>query len=280
MVYEPSGNETPSIAYQGEAGANSEIAVHHFFKYAKPVPYREFPDVFEAVYRGTCLYGALPVENSLTGSIHQNFELLVQYPSIKIVAECKIRIVHNLIGLPGTTIDKVKRVFSHPQGLEQCKNFLNNHTNCQQVPFYDTAGAVAHLAREGVAGDVAIANEIAAQTHRMQILQREIEDNPQNYTRFLLITNADRPQTKPATKASLVFSLQNHPGALSECLTVFATYNLNMTKIESRPIPGRPWEYRFFVDLDIEPANQALSDAETEIRKHTTNYRVLGIYST
>ena len=277
----PAGGDAdlPRVAFQGEMGANSEIAIRRFLERAEPVPCREFRDVFEAVLSGACRYGALPVENSLTGTIHQNFELLLQFPDLTIVAERNIRIVHNLIGRPGAAIDGIERVFSHPQGLAQCERFLSDHADWQKIPFYDTAGAVAHLAREGQMSDATIASEEAARTYRMRVLKQGIEDNPQNYTRFLLIAAADHPPLAPADKASLVFSTPDRPGALSECLTVFAKHDLNMTKLESRPIPGRPWEYRFYVDVALSADADALGDAEAELRDLTASYRILGVYS-
>ena len=273
------GEETPKVAFQGELGANSEIAIRRFLEPAEPVPRREFRDVFEAVLSGACRYGALPVENSLTGTIHQNFELLLQFPDLTIVAERNIRIVHNLIGRPGATIDDITRVYSHPQGLAQCRRFLSEHAGWQPVSFYDTAGAVAHLAREGTMSDATIASEEAARTYGMRVLRHGIEDNAQNYTRFLLIAAADHPPLAPADKASLVFATPDRPGALSECLTVFAAHDLNMTKLESRPIPGRPWEYRFYVDVALGADRQALHKAEAELRELTASYRILGVYS-
>ncbi len=273
------GTEVPKVAFQGEMGANSEIAIRRFLERAEPVPCREFRDVFEAVLSGASRYGALPVENSLTGTIHQNFELLLQFPDLTIVAERNIRIVHNLIGRPGATIDDITRVYSHPQGLAQCRRFLSEHAGWQKVSFYDTAGAVAHLAREGRRSDATIASEEAARTYGMRVLRQGIEDNPQNYTRFLLIAADDHPPLAPADKASLVFSTTDRPGALSECLTVFAAHDLNMTKLESRPIPGRPWEYRFYVDVALGPDLQALHDAEAELQELTASYRILGVYS-
>ena len=271
--------EVPPVAFQGEMGANSEIAIRRFLERAKPVPCREFRDVFDAVLSGACRYGALPVENSLTGTIHQNFELLLQFPDLTIVAERNIRIVHNLIGRPGAAIDGIARVFSHPQGLAQCERFLSEHADWQKIPFYDTAGAVAHLAREGQMSDATIASDEAARTYRMQVLQQGIEDNPQNYTRFLLIAAADHPPLALPDKASLVFSTPDRPGALSECLTVFAAHDLNMTKLESRPIPGRPWEYRFYVDVALGHDADALRNAAAELRELTASYRILGVYS-
>ena len=278
----PDGGEAedqPKVAFQGELGANSEIAIRRFLERAEPVPRREFRDVFEAVLSGACRYGALPVENSLTGTIHQNFELMLQFPDLTIVAERNIRIVHNLIGRPGAAIGDIDRVYSHPQGLAQCRRFLSEHAGWQKVSFYDTAGAVAHLAREGRMSDATIASEEAARTYGMRVLRQGIEDNAQNYTRFLLIAAADHPPLAPADKASLVFSTPDRPGALSECLTVFAAHDLNMTKLESRPIPGRPWEYRFYVDVALGPGLQALHSAEAELQELTASYRILGVYS-
>ena len=181
--------ETIKVAFQGEKGAFSEKAIHQYFD-AKTIsmPCSTFRDVFDAVLKGSCYYGIVPLENSLSGSIHENFDLLLQFPDIEIAGEKKIRIIHNLITLPGTKIEDIKRVYSHPQGIAQCAKFLSKYPDWENVAFYDTAGSVAFIANQGKKENSAIASEEAAKSYKMEILKESIETNAHNYTRFVIIT--------------------------------------------------------------------------------------------
>jgi len=287
----PSGFATPAarsgptdaiarvrVAYQGEPGANSENLINHYFDEPQPVPRREFIDVFRAVLEGEAEYGALPVENSLTGSIHQNYDLLLQFPDIRIVGEKRLRIIHSLIAPAGTSVEAIRRVFSHPQGLAQCARFLADHPDWEQVPFYDTAGAVAHVARDGQPGDASIASAEAARVHSMVVLKEGIETNPQNYTRFVIIARDDHVEETDPNRGSVVFSVPDRPGALYVALKVLADRKLNMHKLESRPIMGKPWEYMFYVDLELPRGGEIVASALEELKGATENLRVLGLY--
>jgi 3-deoxy-7-phosphoheptulonate synthase len=272
-----------TVAFQGERGAFSENALLRYFpEGAAGVPHAEFRDVFEAVLAGKVAFGIVPVENTLTGSIHQNYDLLLQYPDIRIVGEKIIRIVHHLIGLPGAALEGIRRVYSHPQALSQCALFLERFPGWEKVPFYDTAGAVAFIAREAHPECAAIASLEAAHAYGMQVLKEGIETNVQNYTRFVIIARGEAAGAPGAArgpnKASLVFATANTPGSLFQALRVLAERNINMVKLESRPIMGKPWEELFYLDVAIPEAEEPFRLALEELKGVTEGLRILGIY--
>ena len=206
------------VAFQGERGAFSENAIHrHFAEEVKTLPMPEFKDVFDSVLEGKARFGLVPIENSLTGSIHQNYDLLLQYPDVRIVGERKIRIVHNLIALPGASLEDIRRVYSHPQALAQCSRFLGAHPAWERVAHYDTAGAVRFVAEAGAKENAAIASEEAARVYRLSILTQGLETNARNYTRFVVIareqSEGEGRGGRP-NKASLCFAVADQPGAL------------------------------------------------------------------
>ena len=271
------------VAYQGERGAYGERAIRHWFTGdVKALPVPEFPNVFEAVLEGRAAFGIVPIENSLTGSIHQNYDLLLQYPDIRIVGEQKIRIEHNLIALPQAKVEDIRRVYSHPQGLAQCSRFLDEHPRWERVAFYDTAGAARFVAEKASPENAAIASAEAAAVYGLSVLRQGLETNVQNYTRFFVIAReADMPAaTSPREKgkASLSFSVADQPGALFKALQVLAEQGLNMKKLESRPILGKPWQYLFYIDVDL-PADPAVLERCVEkLSAVTEDLRVLGTY--
>jgi prephenate dehydratase len=268
-----------SVAFQGERGAFSENALLRYFpEGAAGVPHAEFRDVFEAVLAGRVAFGIVPVENTLTGSIHQNYDLLLQYPDLRIVGEKIIRIVHHLIGLPGSSLEGIRRVYSHPQALSQCALFLERFPAWEKVPFYDTAGAVAFIAREGRPEQAAIASLEAARAHGMKVLKQGIETNVQNYTRFVIIAREEAAAARGGNKASLVFATANSPGSLFQALRVLAERSINMVKLESRPIAGKPWEELFYVDVTLPEAEEPFRRALEELKGVTEGLRILGIY--
>ena len=267
------------VAYQGERGAYSEMALLRFFHdldFAS-IPSRHFRDVFEAVLQGTARYGIVPIENSLAGSVHENYDLLLQYADLTIVGEIKLRVEHSLIGLPGSSIETVRRVFSHPQALAQCDDFLGSH-EWELVPFYDTAGSVAHIAEEASPENAAIANARAAEVYGMQILKEGIETNPRNYTRFVVLSREEQEIEADANLASLVFSTPDKPGALFRAMEIMANASLNLKKLESRPIPGKPWQYMFYVDLEMPDSSESFSQALERLHETVADLRVLGVY--
>jgi len=271
------------VAYQGERGAYGEKAIRHYFEgEVKALPVPEFPSVFETVLEGKAGFGIVPIENSLTGSIHQNYDLLLQYPDIRIVGEQTIRIEHNLIGLQGAKIDDIRRVYSHPQGLAQCSRFLDEHPAWERVAFYDTAGAARFVAEAASAENAAIASAEAAEVYGLAVLKQGLETNVQNYTRFFVIAretdSVGDAGPRDKGKASFCFSVADQPGALFRALQVLADKGLNMKKLESRPILGKPWEYQFYIDVDL-PRDPTVFGACMEALKDVTeDLRVLGTY--
>jgi 3-deoxy-7-phosphoheptulonate synthase len=278
-------DEEIRVAFQGERGAFSEKAINRYFdENVRPVSSQSFRDVFKAVLDGEAEYGAVPLENSLSGSIHENYDLLLRFPDLEIVGEKTIRIIHNLITLPDTSMEDIKRVYSHPQGFAQCVQFLEGYPKWEKIPYYDTAGSVAFIAKEGKKENAAIASAEAARVYRMSILKESIETNAHNYTRFVIIArerhSAESGTDKHFDKASLVFSTLDKPGSLYMALKVLADRHLNMKKLESRPIEGKPWEYMFYVDVEIPNDIALFNEAVEELKKTTDDLRVLGIYKT
>ncbi len=270
-------NQEPTVAFLGQEGTFSHKACSQFFGSRVSAVFRpSFRAIFEAVKKGDAHFGVLPLENSLTGSIHENYDLLLEY-DLRIVGEVTLRIVHHLIGRPGARIEQVKRVFSHPQGFQQCRLFLESHEGWELVSVTDTACAVKQIQESGDPGDAAIGSEEEAGLQGMEIIEEGIETNPRNYTRFVIIGTDPLPR-RPRTKSSLIYSTDNRSGALYETLQVFANNGINLVKLESRPIPGRPWEYMFYVDLEADLESPSLEPVLREIGEKTDYLKVLGSY--
>jgi arogenate/prephenate dehydratase len=235
------------VAFQGASGAYSEAAAIRAMPGAKMIPLERFEDVFAAVAAGNASHGILPVENSVGGSIHRNYDLLLEH-DLPIVAETELSVVHNLLALPGIELPNVRRVFSHPQALAQCEQFLHTLPGIEIVATYDTAGS-ARMIREGQLKDTAaIASARAAELFDLAILRAGIQDYQDNITRFVIISRDSKPLA-PADKTTLAFALYNGPGALFKALSVFALRDIDLTKLESRPARGLPWQYVFYADL-------------------------------
>jgi len=263
------------VAFQGEAGAFSEEAGYGYFHSPEMVPQESFEAVFTAVTSGACQSGLIPIENSLAGSIHQNYDLMLRY-DLHIVGEYFLRVRHCLIGFPGVDVSEIKRVISHPQALGQCAGYLRER-GVKTEPVYDTAGSVKILKASGERSTAAIASKRAAEIFEMEILKESIEDNPENYTRFLEIAKAP---VKPdgEAKTSIVFTLKNQPGALFKALSVFALRDIDLTKIESRPLAGKPWEYLFYVDFVGAAGDDTVRRALDHLGEYAVMLRVLGSY--
>ena len=235
------------VAFQGERGAYSEAAAReHLGTQIETLPCKTFEEVFAAVEEGSATHGLLPIENSLAGSIHRNYDLMLRY-DFQIISEHHYRVQHCLIGLPETTLEDIQSVHSHPQALAQCEASLGRLQLASVVEF-DTAGSARLIKEWGDPQAAALASDLAAEVHGLKILARNMEDNPENYTRFLLLTK--QPITVPMEEAigyktSVVFSLKNQPGSLFKALSVFALREIDLKKIESRPFSGKPWEYLF-----------------------------------
>ncbi len=266
------------VAFQGERGAYSEAAAVEYFdgEAIEPVPCETFDEVFACVERGDCDRGIVPIENSLTGSIHRNYDLLLEH-DLSIVGEKYLRIVHCLIVHPGVGLKDIRRVYSHPQALAQCEKTLDWLPDVERIPTYDTAGSVALIKREGLMDAAAIASAQAARVHGMHILKEGIEDNPENYTRFLILAR-DPIEPQPPAKTSIVFAMKNVPGALFKALSVFALRDIDLTKIESRPQKGKAWEYIFYLDFVGSMSEQHCRNAINHLREIATYLRILGSY--
>ena len=265
------------VAFQGERGAYSEAAAVAFFgEEIIPVPCESFDKVFTQVEAGESDYGVVPIENSLAGSIHRNYDLLLRY-ELFIVGELNLRVAHLLIALPGVNLEDVKRVYSHPQALAQCEQSLAALGDVEKVPTYDTAGSVAMLKDRGIYDGAAIASRRAAEIYGMGILASDFEDNSQNYTRFLVLHRQEVVPQGPA-KTSIVFSVENEAGVLFKCLSVFALRDIDLTKIESRPLQGRPWEYFFYLDFAGSMQEERCRRAINHLQEITTFFRNLGSY--
>ncbi|MBI4673694.1 MAG: prephenate dehydratase [Chloroflexi bacterium] len=264
------------VAFQGEPGAYSEAAaLQHFGAGAETVPCETFDDLFARVASRDADCAMAPIENSLAGSIHQNYDLLARH-ALHIVGEHVLRVEHCLIAAHGVTLDDVQLVMSHPQALAQCDHYIRAHGWKREVG-YDTAGSVKMLQASGKRDTAAIASERAAQVYAMQILARNVEDNPQNFTRFLVLAREPVEPVQPC-KTSIVFTLHNVPGALFKALSVFALRDIDLTKIESRPIPGAPWEYMFYLDFAESAYEERGKRALAHLAEIASMLRVFGSY--
>jgi 3-deoxy-7-phosphoheptulonate synthase len=273
--------------FSGERGAFSEQALTRIF--GEDMPRRavsSFRGVFEAVLDGSALAGVMPVENSLTGSIHENYDLFLQYPDIAIVGELKLRVVHCLLGVSGASMESITVVRSHPQGFAQCRAFLDAHPAWQCEACGNTAGAAAQVAAEGSVQAAAIAGEDAAKAFGLKVLKAGIESNPLNYTRFVVIArrigdSAPVPSSlgsDPPNKASLVFSVSDKPGSLFRALKILSDGGINLSKLESRPIHGQPWRYLFYADVSIPETEGMFAPVIEALETETEDFRFLGAY--
>jgi prephenate dehydratase len=265
------------VAFQGELGANSEqVVIDYFGEKAEPVPCQIFDIVFEMVSAHNCEYGVLPIENSLAGSIHQNYDLLLDN-KLFIVGEYYLRIRHDLMVLPGVKHEDIHRVISHPQGLAQCSRYIRSMSGIRIEAVNDTAGSARMVRDAGDRTTAAIAPPRAADIYGMEVLKAGIEDNPENYTRFLVVAR-DPIVPEGEAKTSIVFQLGNQPGALFKALSVFALRDIDLTKIESRPIAGQPWEYMFYIDFLGSTGEERVKRALDHLGEYASTMRVLGSY--
>ncbi|HKS23112.1 MAG TPA: prephenate dehydratase [Thermoanaerobaculia bacterium] len=273
------------VAYQGERGAFSEVAARRLLgSDVTAVPCHSFETMFGAVTSGDAHCCVAPIENSLAGSIHRNYDLLLD-SNLTIAGETNLRVVHNLIAPPGVELADLRRVVSHPVALAQCTRFLAAHPELEPMPVHDTAGAVRLVVEQGRGDTAAIASDSAAEIYGAHVLERSIEDNAQNFTRFLLLLpqDAQPPQLREAArrwKTSLVFRTENKPGALFRALGAFAIFDIDLSKIESRPVEGRPWEYSFYLDIVGRREDSAVARALANLGEIAEMVRVLGSYPT
>ena len=280
------------VAIQGERGSFSHEAAEQMLPNCEVVSCPRSAEVFHRLQRGSVSAAVIPIENSLAGTVAEHADLLVTQ-DVFIQAEFLLRIVHNVIAAPGVKLSALRKVLSHPVALDQCRDFFRHHPRIEPVPFYDTAGSVKHVVTHNLPDSAGIASRHAAREYSGKILRTGIEDDKRNFTRFFLIRKSPKPRTARkgsaakssyqrlippnANKTSIAFKVKNVPGALFKSLSVFALRDISLSKIESRPLRGRPWEYIFYVDFlrgDDEPARNALHD----LREVAEQVKVLGIY--
>jgi prephenate dehydratase len=265
-----------TVAIQGERGAFShQAAIRALGPGIQVLPRATFDELFDSVVEGKADRALVPIENSLHGSIHENYDRLKNHP-LHIVGETQMRISECLIGRPGSSIGMIRRVASHPVALAQCRRFFAERPQVEAVTAYDTAGAVQDLMKGGLATQGAIASRLAAELYGGQVLIEGIEDDPANYTRFLLLARETGP-LETASKTSIVFVLENKPGALHQALGVFASRGVDLCKLESRPLRGHPWEYSFYLDVLGDPRGAA-GEAIEELGRSCRDLRTLGCY--
>ncbi|RUA17021.1 MAG: prephenate dehydratase [Clostridia bacterium] len=264
------------VAFQGEHGAFSEEAIRqHFGPDVETLPCRSFEDIFAAVDEERIDFGAVPVENSVAGSINKAYDLLLEH-DLKAWGEIFLRVRHNLMALPGTKLEEISEVRSHPQALAQCERFLNRH-GWQAKPWYDTAGSAKDLAQNPEPGVAVIASSLAAEIYQLKILTPGIEDMAFNYTRFFVVGRGEPPHAEKA-KTSLVFATAHSPGALVACLNEFASRGINLTKLESRPRRNRPWHYVFYLDFEGHWQDEKQREALVALLARAAFVKLLGSY--
>lgn len=264
------------VAFQGEPGAYSEQAIYaHFGPETTTMPCRSFSGIFTAVHNGTAVYGMLPVENSLAGTVLPAYDLLMDH-DLRVQAEALLRVEHCLMAPAGVTLGDITRVKSHYQALAQCEKNLKR-MGIEAIEHYDTAGAARDLAMHPEPGTAAIASELAAQTYNLEILARNLEDLDFNFTRFFVLGRPDPPRQEPS-KTSIIFTTRHVPGALYAVMGELARRNINMTKIESRPRRNRPWHYLFYVDFEGHEDDAHVQEALIGILKQSSFLKVLGSY--
>ncbi len=267
----------PAVAYQGEPGAYSEEAAHRLFPAAPLEPVRTLHQVFDGVASGAVRAGVVPLENSQAGSINETYDLLAR-GDVHIVGEAVTRVDHALLALPGTSLDVVRRVASHPAALAQCQEFLGGLDESVEIlPVYDTAGAAKRIADERRSGEAAIASERAGEVYGLVALATRIQDTPDNFTRFAAVAVDPAPLGEP-DKTSLVFVTDHRPGALFHALRPFAERGVNLVKLESRPSGSGPWKYRFYLDVEAGAHEPALLAALEDLRTEAAAVQVLGSY--
>ena len=278
-------------AIQGEIGSFSHEAAERMIAGCKLVPCARSAEVFDRVERGSVQAGVIPIENSLAGTVAEHADLLVER-NVFIQAELPLRIVHNVIAAPGVKLNAVRKIYSHPVALDQCREFFRRHPQIEAVPFYDTAGSVKHVMAQDLREAAAIAGRHAARAYAGKILAAGIEDDKQNYTRFFRICRlgprASKKKAEPlplhprlvppgADKTSIAFKVGNVPGSLFKALSVFALRDISLSKIESRPMRGRPWEYVFYIDF-LRGNDEAARSALRHLGEVAEFVKVLGVY--
>ena len=269
------------VAFQGARGAFSEEASRMLLgDELAYLPCERFEQVFRALADGKVRYAVVPIENTLAGSVHENYDHLLKF-QLPIIAEARLRIVHNLIARPEVKFSQIRRAISHPVALRQCLHFFEKHPRIRSEVFYDTAGSVEHVMQHRDTAVAAIGSALAAEYYGAKTLRRSIEDDRRNYTRFFLLARKApklRSRNGQTLKTSIVFSTRDQPGALFRCISALALRDINLIKIESRPLRGRPWEYLFYVDLIGSPLEERYRNAMSHLAEMTEFLTILGCY--
>lgn len=277
MINNLDSKDSKTAAFIGEYGAYSHKAsLGYFGDEIKPVPMKTFRDIFNSVREGNCQYGVIPLENSLSGSIHENYDLLQEY-NLKIIGEITIRVKHTLIAHENVLKGEIKRILAPPPAFSQCRNYLDQYPDIELIPVTATSSAVRQVKDSGDRQAAAIGSAMAAEIFGMNILEESIEDNPRNYTRFAIIAK-EKTGHKKVTKTSIIFSTGNKPGALFEVMKVFSEYEINLVKLESRPMLGKPWEYMFYADLEADMEDPDSGPVMDRLKEKSENLRILGRY--
>jgi prephenate dehydratase len=271
------------VSFQGERGAFSQEAIRRLLgDQAEALPCQRFEEAFQSLKKGSADAAVIPMENTLAGSVHENYDHLLHF-DFQIVGETSVRIVHNLIAAPGVSFGKIRRVYSHPVAINQCLDFFARNQQVERVPFYDTAGSVKMIMEEGLKDAAGIASALAAELYGARILKKSVEDDRQNFTRFVLLRRRDWKARRPVAapkgwKTSLVFTIRNIPGSLFRAMSVFALRDINLAKIESRPLRGKPWEYLFYLDFLEHAEEERCQKALGHLGELADFMRVLGCY--
>ena len=278
FAFPRTGANREVITFQGEHGAYSERALRRYFGadvQAQGVP--SFAELFASVAGGSARAAVVPMENSLAGSVHPNYDLILEHPELGVSGEIALRVTHSLIVHPGVALGDIKRVYAHPQAAGQCEDFLRAHPDWEVFHVYDTAGSVHYIQKHGLQDAAAIAGRAVAEELKLEVLQEGIESHPRNFTRFWIVER--KPEVPAdADKASVVFDVPDIPGALCEALSKLREEQINLHRLESRPVAGRPWEYRFFADLQV-PADRApLERSLDSLQQFCPYFRLLGLY--
>lgn len=267
-----------NVGYQGMKGAYSESAVYmHFNEDAEAIGFDHFEDVFKAVINGEVEYGVLPFENSIAGSVARNYDMVLR-EDVSIIAEIYLEVKHQLLSHKGNTMDNIKHVYSHQQALEQCREFLNEN-NLEAIPRFDTAGAAKFIAENKNLKEAAIASQLCAKIYGLEVIKSDIQSNLKNTTKFFVIVKKENiPSDLKKEKTSIAFKTKHYPGALVNCLQRLAKNDINLTKLESRPIPENPWEYVFYADFEGGPEDENVKLALNEMEATSTFIKILGSY--
>ncbi len=271
------------VAFQGDKGAFSQEAVRRLMgDQVDVLPCQRFEEVFQRLGDKVADAAVIPIENTLAGSVYENYDHLLHF-DFRIVAETSLRIVHSLIVPPGVTFRKVRRVYSHPVAINQCLDFFTKNPQVERIPFYDTAGSVKMIMEQGLQDAAGIASSLAAEIYGAKVIKKSIEDDRQNFTRFFLLRRPDwapksRTPAPKGWKTSLVFTTRNIPGSLFRALSAFALRDVNIVKIESRPLRGKPWEYLFYLDFIGNVEEERCRNALGHLRELADLLRVLGCY--